>query len=579
MSRPSRPSTARIQVTRRPSLSLPLSVPQRTAPTSGPSRSKPKTRTKTAHKLVELPSDPQTKPLLEEEEDVLGYATDAGVRMRERKSAAERMSKAERRRAGFRRITAYGVAEGVRIKLLSSFLKREHNVHPRVYDNALYAMYNLPLLPGYGPASNIRSSTHATEAEHTAAQANMSEAEESGYQGTYFARADDEANAFNVDDGYIAAGSPEDLRNKAHAEQEQEHTDEGLGTDTEPLLTTSEEPISLTSGDIDTVTEIIPPALESALAANADSPEISSISIADTDSQAEVVFFDYGVIVFFGLQEDEERSILDDIANAGALKKPREEDKWEIEELHYAYDRSVPSPRIYHDFFTFKNPSHLLTLSIAHALAQSTLLAYYESLTTSILSDRQTTSIPQTLASTGVLSISRTNAMRLTGRLFRLRRDVVLIGNVLDVPDMFWEEASLRGLYDAVREYFEIGERVRGVEERVAGARDLLDAIHEHLNSHAMERITIIIIWLIVAACLVEVGEVVARLIVHATTVNSSTVSTIVARPLSLLPSTGTVANASSVAVRHANSFLDLSGMSREEALNAVEIMMRAAGK
>ena len=50
----------------------------------------------------------------------------------------------------------------------------------------------------------------------------------------------------------------------------------------------------------------------------------------------------------------------------------------------------------------------------------------------------------------------------------------MLIGNVLDVPDMFWEEASLRGLYDAVREYFEIGGRVRGVEERVAAARDLV---------------------------------------------------------------------------------------------------------
>ena len=64
--------------------------------------------------------------------------------------------------------------------------------------------------------------------------------------------------------------------------------------------------------------------------------------------------------------------------------------------------------------------------------------------------------------------------MRLTGHLFRLRRDVVLIGNVLDVPDMFWEEASLRGLYDGVREYFEIGQRVRSVEERVAGARGLV---------------------------------------------------------------------------------------------------------
>ena len=93
---------------------------------------------------------------------------------------------------------------------------------------------------------------------------------------------------------------------------------------------------------------------------------------------------------------------------------------------------------------------------------------------------------------------------------------------------------------------------------------------------------------LIVAACLVEVGEVVARLIVHATTANSPIPSF---GPLSLArhaianslvrsaPSLPVVANVSTVAVRHADAFLDLSGMSRDEALNAVEIMMRAAGK
>ncbi|KAI9512630.1 hypothetical protein F5148DRAFT_1161655 [Russula earlei] len=36
--------------------------------------------------------------------------------------------------------------------------------------------------------------------------------------------------------------------------------------------------------------------------------------------------------------------------------------------------------------------------------------------------------------------------MRLTGKLFTLRRDVVLGRNVLDVPSIFWEEASMHGL-------------------------------------------------------------------------------------------------------------------------------------
>ena len=64
--------------------------------------------------------------------------------------------------------------------------------------------------------------------------------------------------------------------------------------------------------------------------------------------------------------------------------------------------------------------------------------------------------------------------MRLTGKLFVLRRDVVLGRNVLDVPSIFWEEASLHALYDAGRAYFEIAERVQGLNERITGARGLV---------------------------------------------------------------------------------------------------------
>jgi len=107
--------------------------------------------------------------------------------------------------------------------------------------------------------------------------------------------------------------------------------------------------------------------------------------------------------------------------------------------------------------------------------------------------------------------------MRVTGKLFVLRRDVVLGRNVLDVPGIFWEEASLHALYEAGRAYFEIGERVEGLNKRITGARGLLDSIHEHLNNTAMERITWIIIGLIVVNIIVELGEIAARLAVHTT--------------------------------------------------------------
>jgi len=98
---------------------------------------------KTTHKLVLLPSAPQTKPHVVNEDDdlTLGPETDGGIR--EHKSTPERMTKVQRKLAGYKRITAYCVAESFRMRLLSTFLKREHNVSPRIFDEAQYAVSSI----------------------------------------------------------------------------------------------------------------------------------------------------------------------------------------------------------------------------------------------------------------------------------------------------------------------------------------------------------------------------------------------------------------------------------------------------
>ncbi|KAF7308667.1 DUF155 domain-containing protein [Mycena chlorophos] len=440
---------------------------------------------KTSQKLVVLPSAPQTKPLQDEDGEDLafGYETDTGIR--EYKSAAERMTKDQRKRAGYKRITAYCVSEALNAKLLTAFLKREHNVAPRVYDEAIYVMYHFPLLPGYGPNSNIRSSAPLKTSKLLS---RLSEAEEDGYQGSYFpaARSPEERN-----DGYISSSSPVFERMSRAVSQDVVET---TASETEPP------------------TQLSP---ETPLRALPD--EVPLPPRTPDDDCAEVVFFDYGVVVFFGLLEEQEKSILEDIENAGIMKKRLSEDDWEIEECHFAHDRHIAYPRIYNDFFTLKSRSHLLKLSIAHALAQSTLLARYETTAQRVLSSPLTLSIPKQLATSGALKLRRREALQLTGSLFKLRLHVNLVSNVLDVPELFWAEASLKELYDAVREYMEISGRVQVLNEKIAVASDFLDLIHDFLNNLSMERITWIIIWLIVAAILVELGEVLARLVVHAT--------------------------------------------------------------
>ncbi|KAI8976699.1 DUF155-domain-containing protein [Trametes punicea] len=463
---------------------------------------------KTTQKLVVLPSAPQTKPLppeaAEDEEQLHGYETDQGVR--EYKSAGERMSIEEREKAGFRRITAYCVAEGFKMRLLVSFLKREHNVKPRIYDEAIYVMYHLPLLPGYGPGSNIRSSAPAVTPGREDPSSGLSEAEEDGYQGTYFSStAPQEESLAPAIEGYMPSASP--ITGTAGLPAESAVQIENVAQ--EQTRTTQQVRIAVNEEE----RELEPPKSEVIKPRKLSRRKAAS----EAENFAEAIFFEYGVVVFFGFREDQELGIIEDVEEAGILQRMIPHDDWEVEACHYAHDPNIAFPRIYNDFFTFKTHSHLLQLSVAHALAQSTLLAHYETLAHRILSSPRTRSIPAQLASTGVLALSRKDALKLTGRLFTLRRDVNLVSNVLDVPELFWDEASLKALYDAVRDYMEIGPRVQVLNEKIAVAEDLLGAIHDHLNSNAMDRITWIIIWLIVVACLVEVGEVIARLVVHAT--------------------------------------------------------------
>ena len=142
LTRPKRPLTgtpsSRNVPARRPSFSGGLPRAGAINPVTG--APKAQRTSKTTQKLVLLPSAPQTKPLLADDDEELqhGYETDRGVR--DIKSEGERMSKVEREKAGYKRMTAYCVAEGFKMKLLASFLKREHNTQPRVFDEAMYVV-------------------------------------------------------------------------------------------------------------------------------------------------------------------------------------------------------------------------------------------------------------------------------------------------------------------------------------------------------------------------------------------------------------------------------------------------------
>jgi len=203
-------------------------------------------------------------------------------------------------------------------------------------------MYHLPLLPGYGPNANIRSSVPASVTKGASYLTALSEAEEEGYQGSYFTQPIRRSSG-DMRDGYISSTSPVLTRSTPVAaistpsmsgsssfapDPPAEGPSSRLLSDIEPWTDSEFQPEPATrwgTRQKDIIPTVTPPPLPD--------PPTSTKPVEDVI--VEVVFFEYGVAVFFGLTEGQERDILEDIENAGIMKRRINEDDWEVEECHF----------------------------------------------------------------------------------------------------------------------------------------------------------------------------------------------------------------------------------------------------
>ncbi|KAG0316897.1 hypothetical protein BGZ99_006619 [Dissophora globulifera] len=211
------------------------------------------------------------------------------------------------------------------------------------------------------------------------------------------------------------------------------------------------------------------------------------------ESMSELFFFDYGVTVIWGMSELEESRLLQEISRFEEEKL--DEEDVETEEFSYHYN-SEYQPKIYNDVITLKSPgNYMIKLTISHAIAQSVKMTLFEGLIENTIN--ATKDIPQTMAETGKVPMSRNAISKKIGQLFIMRINVNLVSNILDTPEIFWSEPSYQPLYSAIRGYLEIGQRVELLNQRTLVISDLLDMLKEHLNSSHGEQLEWIVIVLI----------------------------------------------------------------------------------
>jgi uncharacterized Rmd1/YagE family protein len=283
-------------------------------------------------------------------------------------------------------------------------------------------------------------------------------------------------------------------------------------------------------------------------------------------------FFEYGIVVFWGLTPEEERKATRDLLEACEID-PYPADDVEVDTMFFAHaDPEDPNER---ERFTRPSPSPSFRLQESESLDESES-SFDESWATSLLESLEarvmtrdaaisknakpfaevatvvddvvaippaqagdaavmlaashalaqstklalyekraalladaTESIPRQMATTGETSLTSKEATKLRGRCFLQRADLNVFGAVLDSPAFLWQAPDRYArLYEATRDYLEVETRAETLNARLNVLEDLVSAVVANLETEKGTRLELIVIWLIVIEVVIGLVEI-----------------------------------------------------------------------
>ncbi|SGZ58912.1 CIC11C00000005465 [Sungouiella intermedia] len=426
------------------------------------------------------------------------------------RSRAELMPK-EARAKEFSRVTAYYICEEFNLEALLDFLSKNHEVKPRLYDEALYVPYALPLLPG-NDGFRVKSNDTAKSLpnkRYMEKMINKSEQTDRLYE--YFSGVEtpEDANNYSMDpeEGAGDNNGPFDPSEPQFFAPPLDESDSDSGSNNSNSTVGSPQQDHPSSNTAE---------LDPRNHKHKDHKQTSD-DLTELSKHAEMFVLEYGIVVFWNLSEIHEKNILADLAFASETPEPLlihpiSEQDIETEEFHFEYDSQIQRPRIFNDMITLRSGDHLIKLAMSHAIAQLTKLCLFES--RMVYSLQLISKLPKKLALTGRLGLKRQQLMKKSGKLFKLRVDVNLSSSILDTPEYFWSvEPALHPLYSAVREYLEIEQRVQVLNERCKVFLEFTNIISDSINESSTTRITMMIMIIILISLFVSVFEFVLEIL------------------------------------------------------------------
>lgn len=199
--------------------------------------------------------------------------------------------------------------------------------------------------------------------------------------------------------------------------------------------------------------------------------------------------------------EEENMEYVDEQHRPGDVQDIDDEENYLSEPEHReAVTIPVKSDQI---ILTTKDP--LERLAHSYAMAQSVRLNVFENAVERSIA--HTRSIPETMAETGEVNIDTRELSKQMGGLLVLRCDVNLHTDILDTPEIFWDEERFEPHYVACRGYLDVDKRVEILNQRLGILKDLYDLLQNGLNVKHGNKLEWIIIILILVEVVLELLE------------------------------------------------------------------------
>jgi uncharacterized Rmd1/YagE family protein len=134
---------------------------------------------------------------------------------------------------------------------------------------------------------------------------------------------------------------------------------------------------------------------------------------------------------------------------------------------------------------------------IAHTVAQSAALEYYERIVDDFFARTET--LVERLERRGTVSLRTRPLHRFIGAAVSARNEVLAVLHLLDKPDETWDDPAMNQIYDDLRAEFDLADRFQALEMKLRSVQEALELI---LDVARDRRVFLLEIAVVVLFCL-----------------------------------------------------------------------------